>query len=237
MLTAHHLIGTWKNNVDLYIALSEFSRQKYIEGGLPKDRIFVKPNFVDPDPGQKLALGDYVLFVGRLSEEKGLRVLLDAWSQLRHSIPLRIAGEGPLISEIAKSVDAIDPSGRTFMGPLSPQDVIRAMQGARFLVFPSVWFETFGLSMVEAFACRLPVIASRLGSMAEIVTDGLTGLHFSAGDPVDLAAKVDWAWTHPQEMEEMGGNARKEYETKYTADRNYEHILGLWHHLGIGSPS
>jgi glycosyltransferase involved in cell wall biosynthesis len=237
MVATHRILGTWQDNVDMYIALSEFARRKFILGGLPADRIFVKPNFIATDPGPRKGPGEYALFVGRLSEEKGLRTLLKAWTQLHNPIPLRIAGDGPLTNEIAKSVEAIDPSGRTFMGPLSPKDVIGAMKHARFLVFPSIWFETFGLSMVEAFACQLPVITSRLGSMEEIVADGLTGLHFSAGDPADLAAKMDWAWTHPQEMEEMGINARTEYETKYTADRNYEQLECAWARIGVRTQS
>jgi len=233
MLTTHRFLGTWRDKVDMYVALSEFAKQKFIRGGLPAERIVVKPNFIANDPGTRKGGGEYVLFVGRLSEEKGLRVLLDAWSQLRNFIPLRIAGDGPLTDEITVRANAIDASGRTIMGPLSPKQVIQAMKGARFLVFPSVWFEAFGLSMIEAFACGLPVIASRLGSMEEIVTNGLTGLHFTAGDSVDLASKVHWAWTHPKEMSEMGDNGRLEYEGKYTPDRNYEHFVRLWNHLGI----
>jgi glycosyltransferase involved in cell wall biosynthesis len=237
MLAAHRALGTWREKVDLYIALSEFARRKFILGGLPAERIVVKPNFIATDPGLRDGAGEYALFVGRLSEEKGIRVLLDAWSQLRDAVPLRIAGDGPLAYEIAAKVKMFDPSGQTCMGPLSPDEVRRVMQGARFLVFPSVWFETFGLSIIEAFACGLPVIASRLGSMAEIVTDGFTGLHFTAGDASDLAAKVDWAWTHPREMAEMGVNGRLEYETKYTPERNYEAFLKIWDLLGINAHS
>jgi glycosyltransferase involved in cell wall biosynthesis len=107
------------------------------------------------------------------------------------------------------------------------------MQGARFLVVPSVWYEPFGLVIAEAFACGLPVLTSRLGALPEIVTDGLTGLHFCAGRPEDLAAKAEWAWSHPVEMQSMGRAARAEYEAKYTAEHNYEHVTRLWNRLGI----
>jgi glycosyltransferase involved in cell wall biosynthesis len=237
MLAAHRALGTWREKVDMYIVLSQFARQKFILGGLPAERIVVKPNFIATDPGRRKGIGKYALFVGRLSEEKGLRVLLDAWSQLHNAIPLRIVGGGPLADEIAATVNTFDSSGRTFMGALSPSEVSRVMQGARFLVFPSVWFETFGLSMIEAFACGLPIIASRLGSMAEIVADGVTGLHFTAGDASDLAAKVDWAWSHPQELQEMGLNGRLEYETKYTPERNYQEFVRIWNLLGINARS
>jgi glycosyltransferase involved in cell wall biosynthesis len=107
------------------------------------------------------------------------------------------------------------------------------MHEARFLVFPSIWFEGFPVSITEAFACGLPVIASRLGSMAEIVTDKLTGLHFSAGNAEDLSRQIDWAWAHPTEMRAMGRRARIEYETKYTAETNYEHLEGAWARIGV----
>jgi glycosyltransferase involved in cell wall biosynthesis len=235
MLSAHRAIGTWREKVDIYIALSEFARQKFITGGLPSERIMVKPNFVAPDPGPKRESGEYALFVGRLSEEKGLRVLVAAWAALQGAIPLRIAGEGPLKNEITRFIASNNLSGVTLLGQLTSEEVIRAMHGARFLVSPSVWFEGFPLSIAQAFACGLPAIASRLGSLAEIVTDGATGLHFSAGDPADLATKIEWAWSHPGEMRAMGCQARAEYEAKYTADKNYEHLVGLWNQLGIGT--
>ena len=233
MLTAHHMMGTWRKKVTAYIALSEFARDKFIEGGLPAERIAVKPNFVDPDPGPKQGPGDYALFVGRLSEEKGLRVLLDAWSRLQVNIPLQIAGDGPLQNEIDSRIAEKKLTGITLLGPLTKAQVLRAMHGARFLVFPSVWFEGFPVSLVEAFACGLPVIASQLGSLLEIVADGVTGLHFSAGDPRQLAAKAEWAWTHPADLEILGRNARAEYESKYTAEKNYQYLVGLWDRLGI----
>jgi glycosyltransferase involved in cell wall biosynthesis len=233
MLTVHRIMGTWQDKVDLYIALSEFARQKFIAGGLPAERIVVKPNFVEPDPGNRQGKCEYALFVGRLSEEKGIRVLLAACRELHGKIPLRIAGEGPLLNEIEQFLSANGPSGITLVGRLTGTEVIRAMHEARFLVFPSIWFEGFPVSITEAFACGLPVIASRLGSMAEIVADKVTGLHFSAGDSQALAREIDWAWNHPQDMKQMGANARTEYENKYTASRNYELFVGLWNRLGL----
>jgi glycosyltransferase involved in cell wall biosynthesis len=237
MLTTHRILGTWQKDVDLYIALSEFSRQKYIAGGLPKNRIFVKPNFVDPDPGPKLDIGDYALFVGRLTEEKGIRVLLDAWSSLRVDIPLRIVGDGPMKCEVENTVSSNNLSSVAVLGKLSPQETLHVMHGARFLIFPSVWYEGFPLTIAEAFACGVPVIASRLGSMEEIIQDGFTGLHFCAADATDLAKKIEWAWAHPTEIQKMGRLARAEYQAKYSPERNYEHILRLWQHLGINASS
>ena len=115
-----------------------------------------------------------------------------------------------------------------FFGQLPRDEVIAAMKGARCLIFPSEWYENFPMTIVESFACGVPVIASRLGAMQEIVEDGRAGLHFTPGDSEDLAAKVNWAWTHPSEMEEMGRQARAEYEFKYTAERNYQMLMEIY---------
>jgi len=214
---------TWQEQVDIYVALTEFARRKLIEGGLPADRIVVKPNFVYPDPGPGDGSGNYVLFVGRISPEKGIRTLVRAWQELK-GVPLKIAGDGPLVGDVRR----VDSEGVEILGWRSHDEVLALMKGACFLVFPSEWYEGFPVTIAEAFACGVPVIASRLGAMAEIIVDGCTGLHFEPGDPEDLAAKVAWAWGHPQEMVEMGKMARREYQAKYTAERNYEQLRAIY---------
>jgi glycosyltransferase involved in cell wall biosynthesis len=169
---------------------------------------------------------------------KGLRTLLAAWERLGNRIPLRVVGDGPLRAELEAQVSRLGLSrvwrGKpaatsiSFHGHLTPDHVTPLMKRARFLVFPSEWYETFGRVAVEAFACGVPVIASRLGAMQEIVEDGRTGLHFTPGDVDELAAKVEWAWTHPDEMQEMGRAARAEYEAKYTAERNYPMLMEIY---------
>jgi glycosyltransferase involved in cell wall biosynthesis len=228
MLSVHGAIGTWRNKVGLYIALTQFARKKFTDGGLPAERIMVKPNFMVRDPGFRAEHGEYALYVGRLSEEKGPQVLLKAWARLGGHIPLKIAGGGPLREELSRGIGAAGLTQTEMLGQVSSEEITCLLQRARFLVFPSVWYETFGLAIIEAFACGVPVIASRLGAMAEIVADGETGLHFTAGDDGDLAAKVEWAWTHPKEMEEMGRAARREYETKYTPEINYKQLMEIY---------
>lgn len=229
MLSAHRAVGTWRRKVDIYIALTEFARCKFIEGGLPPERIAVKPNFVAGDCGPKTRRGEYALFVGRLSEEKGPQLLLPAWRALRGRVPIRVAGDGPLLEKLAREVrDSSVALQIELTGRRTPGEVRELMLGARFLVFPSVWYEGFPMTIAEAFSCGVPVIASRLGSMAEIVEDGKTGLHFRSGDREDLAAKVEWAWNHPEEMDHMGRAARAEYEAKYTPERNYKMLMGIY---------
>jgi glycosyltransferase involved in cell wall biosynthesis len=237
MLTVHRAMRTWQTKVDTYIALSEFARQKLIEGGLPAARIIVKPNFVSPDPKCKSHPGTYALFVGRLREEKGLRVLLDTWARLETPTSLRIAGDGPMRAEIARLLQEEKIERVELLGPVSHTEIIALMHGARFLLFPSIWYEGFPLAVVEAFACGLPVIASRLGTMSEIVDDGRTGLHFTPGDADDLAVQVEWAWNHPKEMEIMGRAARDEYETKYTSERNYKMLMDIYEGVIAGRQS
>ena len=225
MLTVHRLLKTWQKQVDVYIALTEFARRKFIEGGLPAKKIVVKPNFVHPDPGEREAPGRYALFVGRLSPEKGLSTLLKAWRSLK-GIPLKVVGDGPLRDQVqafAAGYGSVEVLGRR-----PHQEVIALMKGARCLVFPSEWYEGFPMTIAEAFACGVPIIVSRLGAMAEIVEDRRTGLLFEPGNAEDLAEKVAWAWAHPKEMAEMGKEARREYEAKYTAKRNYEMLMEIY---------
>jgi glycosyltransferase involved in cell wall biosynthesis len=188
----------------------------------------VKPNSVDLDCGERTARSEYALFIGRLSEEKGLRILIEAWRGRGERIPLRIVGDGPLRREVEQEAERYGLAGVSFLGHLPPGETQEQMRAARFLLFPSIWYEGFPLTVAEAFACGVPVVCSRLGSLEEIVQDGCTGLHFHAGDPEDLVAKVKWAWTHPAEMEEMGRAARREYESKYTPERNYEALLQIY---------
>jgi glycosyltransferase involved in cell wall biosynthesis len=237
MVGAHRKARTWTEMVDCYIALTEFARLKLIEGGLPADRIRVKPNFVLPDPGSKWTRprdldsqdknDGYALFVGRLVQAKGIFALMKAWERMT-DIPLKIAGDGPCREQLELELNSGRLPSANYLGRLSRPDTLAAMKGARFLIFPSEWYEGFPVTIAEAFASGIPVICSRLGSMQEIVSDGRTGLHFEAGDAGSLAAKARWAWEHPSEMDVMGRAARQEFEKKYTAGRNIEMLEEIY---------
>ncbi len=228
MIAAHWKAQTWAKRVTRYIALTQFARRKFTEGGLSNEKISVKPNFILTDPGAKDGLGEGVVFVGRLSPEKGLETLLKAWGKLSSSIPLRILGDGPLRrkAELAKS--RFNLSNVSFAGYVSHQEAQAAIKNARFLVMPSEGYESFPMTLVEALSCGTPIVCSGLGAMQEIVADGCTGLHFSPGNPDDLAAKVDWAFHHSREIAEMGKAARREYEQKYTAEQNYLTLMDIY---------
>ncbi len=226
MLTVHRAMGTWLEMVDVYIALTNFARAKMIAGGLPAEKIVVKPNFVHPDPGLGEGRGGYALYVGRLSIEKGLDTLLAAWKQLGQPIPLKIVGDGPLASEVVEATKRL-PDVK-WLGRRPMAEVYELMGEAMALIFPSKWYETFGRVAVEAFARGTPVIASKIGAIAELVHHGRTGLHFHPGDSLDLAAQVEWALQHPEQLARMRRAARAEFEANYTASKNYEQLMKIY---------
>lgn len=224
MLTYHKLRGTYHQKVDQYIALTDFSRAKFIEMGLPEAKITVKPNFVAPDPGLGAGDGGYALYVGRLSEEKGVRTLVTAWKNLGAKIPLKVVGSGPVASELG----AAEVVGVEYLGQVPRDDVLQLMQGASIVVFPSLWYEGFPMTIVEAFATGTPVVASRIGNPAAIVDHGRTGVHFEPGNAEDLVTQVEWLLDHPAELTRMRAEARAEYEAKYTAEVNYAQLMAIY---------
>ncbi|NEQ38352.1 MAG: glycosyltransferase family 4 protein [Okeania sp. SIO3I5] len=229
MLTVHRIMATWEKMVDVYITLTEFASQKLIEGGLPSNKIVVKPNFVLSDPGPGAGSGGYALFVGRLSREKGLDTVLGAWELLQEKIPLKIVGDGPLaemVQEAALRIPEVEWLGRR---PLP--EVYELMGEAKFLIFSSEWYETFGRVAVEAFAKGTPVIAANIGAIAELVESGHTGLLFRPGDRQDLIRQIEYAHTHPEELMQMRRKARAEFEAKYTPEENYRQLMRIYQNL------
>ncbi|MBI4729857.1 MAG: glycosyltransferase family 4 protein [Acidobacteria bacterium] len=225
MLAVHRARSTWTRDVDLFIAPSAFAAAKLVEGGLPAERVAVKPNFVHPDPGPGRHGGGFALFVGRLGEEKGVRALLAACERLRGTLPMVVAGDGPLAPLVAR---AAERGVVRWTGALGREEVARLMGEATLAVVQSISYETFGRVVVEAFARATPVVATRIGALAELVDDGRTGLVVDPGDPDDLARALTWAARNPAELRRMGAEARRDFETKYTADRNLAMLLDLY---------
>jgi glycosyltransferase involved in cell wall biosynthesis len=225
--TFHRLLGTWNREVDCYIALTQFARNKFIAGGLPAERIAVVPNCVAPDPGPRAHNGGYALYAGRFEPESRVKTLLHAWQHLP-SVPLKIAGGGAGEESMMREARRIGVQHTEFLGWQPRETVLEIMKEASFLVVSSEWYETFSLVIAEAFACGVPVICPRLGAMQERVDDGRTGLHFQSGNAEDLAAKVQWAWAHPAEMDAMGRNARGVYESRYTPEQHYRNLMQVF---------
>jgi len=228
MLASHRVRNTWGREISYFVALSQFARNKFIEGGLPQNRIFVKPNFVYPDPGARTNDGDYALFVGRLSPEKRAGTIVAAWKRLKIPVPLRIIGTGPEHAQLQEQAKRDGLTNIQFVGQLPHDQALAAINKARFMIIPSEWYETFCMAIAESYACSTPVICSRMGVMQELVLDGRTGLHYTPSDPDDLARKVEWAWTHPDETRRMGKEARAEYEARYTAEKNYPILMNIY---------
>lgn len=226
MTAAHRLLGTWSHKVSAYIALTEFAREKFIAGGLPTEKLYLKPNFV-PDAGQGVGNGGYALYVGRLTEEKGVRVLLEAWRKLGEQLPLKVVGAGPL-ETLARERTC---RSIAYLGQRPPGEVYDLMRHAAALVFPSLCYENLPRTILESFAAGTPVIASRLGAMASLVRHGETGLHFRPGDAADLAAQVRWMLAHPATWATMRRHARAEYLREYTPERNYQLLMRLYNRL------
>jgi glycosyltransferase involved in cell wall biosynthesis len=226
MLATHNYKQTWSEMVSAYIALTDFARNKFIEGGFPAEKIFIKPNYLQTDPGPGDGKGNYALFVGRLTPEKGISTLLAAWRQIGSGFPLQIAGDGPLASEVEKASREME--NVTWLKWLPREEILQRMKNASALILPSTWYEGFPMIISEAFAVGLPVITSNLGSMSSIVDHQRTGLHFEPGNAAALVEAVRWWSTHPAEAAFMRTEARLEYETKYTAEKNYAQMMNIY---------
>jgi glycosyltransferase involved in cell wall biosynthesis len=210
----NHWRGAWKLP-RIYITPTQFLGEKLMSWGIPEEKIIVKPHFVPNDPGPRTTEGTCALFVGRLAEEKGLDLLLDVWHQDR--LPLVIVGDGPLRSHLERRVKEAQLSNVSFAGFQDRNGVNALLRQARFLIMPSTWFETFGLVLIEAFAHSVPVIATRIGAIADVVREGETGLLFEINNRADLSAKVSELEVNPARLAAMGEAARHEYEAMYSA--------------------
>jgi glycosyltransferase involved in cell wall biosynthesis len=225
VLSIHRVLGTWRELVDVFLALTEFGRMKLIEAGVEPGKIVIKPNFVHPDPGfRKERPTDYALFAGRLSPEKRILTLVKAWEKIKN-ISLLIVGDGPKKDEISNAIEREELANVRMVGALPRKELLKMMKGATLLLVPSEWYEMSPMVIVEAFACGVPVVASRLGGMAELISDQKTGLLVRPGAVEDIRTKVAWASEHPEGLRQISDNARQVFETRYTAEVNYPLIL------------
>lgn len=232
MAGGHKLIGTWKNKVQVYVALTEFARDKYIAGGLPAEKIVVKPNFVHPAPLPGNGGGGYALYIGRLSSEKGITTMLKAWQTATNPVPLKIAGEGPLKELVAS---ACSNHSIEYLGSKASPEIMELLRSAEFLVFPSEWYEGMPRTVIEAFAAGTPVLASKIGATLSMITSGENGFHFAPADISALREKVEWCSRNLHEVRSLRGNARKTFEEKYTGEANIEMLLAIYRKAGAVS--
>jgi glycosyltransferase involved in cell wall biosynthesis len=231
-IAVHRALGTFRHKIGLYLALTAFQRELLVRGGFPAQRIRVIPNFLEPDPGEGTGQRSGVLYVGRLSVEKGIATLLAAGAEVPGL--LRVAGDGPL----APLVEQASAAGKiVYLGPLARSAVVEELGRTVALVLPSVWFEGFPLVVLEAFASGTPVIASRIGSLAEVIDDGVTGLLAEPHATADLVDRIRWALDHPDEMRRMGLNARRCYETRFRGQSHLAALMEAYAWVGGGGRS
>ena len=226
VLSLHRLAKTWQTQVDAYIALTAFAKDKLVQGGIPERLIQIKPNFIDPDPGYQPQPGNYALYVGRLSVEKGIDTLLSAWAELEQQLPLKIIGDGPLANDVKQA--AKDYAGIEWLGRCPSDVVYQQMKAAMFLVVPSKWYEGLPRTIVESFAVGTPVIASDLGAMSSLIQPDVTGWHFEAGSASDLARVVRQRLDKADGFAQVRQTTRAEFEMHYSADKNYERLLEIY---------
>lgn len=223
MINQHRALDTWNQKVDAFIALSNFSASKFAQGGIKREKIFVKPNFAFPPTAEVMRASDlYALYVGRLSEEKGIRTLLKAWEGLE--VPLWIVGDGPLRAE----VEAKKSRWIKVLGEMPSQSVMRIMGKAEFLVVPSECYENFPVVVAEAFSMGLPVVGSRLGSLAEIVRHEKNGLHFEPGNADNLRVVATKLAKEIKLKDKLADGARADYNEKYTPQGNLKTLLEIY---------
>ena len=231
-IALHRYLGTWQKYVDRFIVLSDFNRQKFIHAGFPETKIRIKPNFFESDNKINFTAKktDEWLFIGRLKDEKGIQFLPEVWKRLGEYAPLlHVLGDGPLFPVLKNRVNQLELADKIiFHGHASSSTVLKRLMSASLLVFPSVWYEGFPLVIGEAYAAGVAVAASKLGTPAAVVKDGITGIHFEPGNVEDMANRFLYLRNNPPLLKQMGINARREYEKYYTPDANFEMIMQIY---------
>jgi glycosyltransferase involved in cell wall biosynthesis len=223
-IAAHRAAGTWERHVDAFIAPSEHTRSLLIAGGLRPDQIHVKPNFVGSTSASRRAQGARrgAAFAGRLSAEKGIEALCRAWRRLEPN--LYVAGDGPLRQSLMRGA----PGNVHFLGRLSTGDLHQLLSSVEFVVVPSECYETFGRSVIDAYAARAPVLGASIGAIPELVEEGVTGLLFRPGVEEDLAGKARWLFEHPDEALAMGERACLLQQAQFSPEANYPQLIAVY---------
>jgi glycosyltransferase involved in cell wall biosynthesis len=226
MTGLHNLMGTWSRKVQKYIAVSEYARDKYIAAGWLAEKIAVRPNFLHPAPAPGPGGGGYALYAGRLSPEKGIATMIEAWKSADKPLPLKIVGEGPLRELVRASCGGA--SLMEHLGYMPLPDLLNLMGQADILIFPSEWQETMGRTVMEAFAMGTPVLASALGPSLTMVVPGVNGFHFAAGDVRSLRAQVEWCSRNLHEVRALRKGARAGFEQRYTGPASLEKLESIY---------
>lgn len=222
----HRRIGTWTKCVQAFIVPTDFMKRK-LAAGLPGDRIEVRPNWHDPDPGMRTTEGEQsALYIGRLAEEKGAGVLLNTWKQNPDLPPVKILGDGPMVEEVQQAA-AQDPR-IIYLGRQPHERVLAELRTTGCLLVPVLWYEAFPHTLLEAAASGAPILASNIGTLPDVVEDGVTGMLFDPFNPSDVAAKIRLFFSSQTDRRAISLAARKKFETEFTADRALENLTRIY---------
>jgi glycosyltransferase involved in cell wall biosynthesis len=225
-ITSNRWRGTYINNVNRYIALTSFAADKFASAGLPEDRIEIKPNFLPETPDIGKGEGGYALYVGRLSEEKGVKTLIEAWQNLP-DLRLKVLGDGPLRQELEATVDHLKLPIE-FLGYCTKEQIIKTVSSAVFQIIPSTWYEGFPMVALEAYACGTPLVVSQIGSLNEIVIDGETGVKFQPGNAAKLLETIANLLSDDKRLALMRNKARSLFKECYTAESNFSQLMVIY---------
>jgi len=247
-------LGIWNRYVDAYICLTEFARQKFIRAGLPAHKIHLKPNFLDNNLNPHYFHRNYAVFLGRITPEKGVNVLIDAMKLIRLQVQqtdgrrpqqikasqatvnkdmgfsLKIIGDGQLRATYEEETKKIGLA-ISFEGKMNFDKYVEILKNAMFVVLPSLCYEGFPMVICEAYACGKPIIASRIGALPELILDKETGLLFQPNSARDLAQKIAWMIDNDSECIRMGKRARIEFEEKYYEKKNADKLIKIYHNV------
>jgi glycosyltransferase involved in cell wall biosynthesis len=228
----HHTILDIYRKIDCFIAPSEFLRIKISEMGFSAKIIHI-PNYLFINgfhPENSITHMKTILYVGRLSYEKGVTLLLQAMNDVDAN--LIIIGDGPIRKELEDYVQVSGLKSRvSFLGYVNHIVLVGVMRSAFFAVCPSLCYEVFSLFSIEAFAMQLPVVGARIGGIPELVIDGITGLTFTPGNADDLREKILYLLDHPEQVKKMGQTARLRVEKRYTSEMHYQRLVGVYNNL------
>jgi len=230
-VAVHRYLNTWSTQVDAYIVLTEFQRERMIEAGLPAQLVHVKPNFFPGNPSLVpwITRENCVVFAGRLTPEKGVLSLVHAWLLWGASAPeLRIVGDGDLRSELERLAATAPEVPIRFLGQLSGLNTQMEIARARLLVLPSECFEGFPMVVREAFAFGTPVAVSNIGPLPSIVQDGENGLLFEPHNPHSLLSVVRTAWSFHGGLEVLALGARRSFDSLYNEYTNYRALIKIY---------
>lgn len=227
----HRRAQTWQQEPHALIVLTEFQKAKMMQAGFPEGRLHVKGNFTpaaEPVPWKDR--DPTVVFLGRVSEEKGIRTLLDAWELLGSRAPkLSIIGAGEDLAGVQARVRSSSVSSKIeLMGSLPHSEAMQVLARSCLLVFPSIWYEPFGLSVIEAYARAVPVLASRIGSLPDLVHEKRTGALFAPGDAGMLAERILGLWNEPGELERLALEAHHEWAIRHAPQANLARLEEIY---------